>query len=1212
MKRYHNFTFLLLFVVLALCPGCKKQVEDKTGENKTALTPEERSTAQEILSARTLGLAYLEENNLEKAEEEFLKLIRLAPDEALGYANLGIVYMRMGKFTEAEEYLKKGIDLDPDDPDIRLNLAKVYQLTDQEKLSREEMEKSLEIDPGHVQTLYSLAETYQNQSDRYSMQQWENYLKKIAEAAPANIVARLNLIETLARNDKADEALENLEVIGKLSPSFPDEALQYYNASINNLRNSDTKQAVISIGIFHNFLKLTNNYQAGIRELKGTISASTVGNPIITFSETNTGYFTEGESILESIRFTDVSTAAGLVFYSDSMSGLHPDSLPRTHVAIGDMDRDGDQDLYFGTYDPRRSGYSNFLLRNDVGRFKEINREAGIRQKGQESSAEFVDYDNDGFLDLYIVGDGPNTLYFNVSEGKFEDITTKSGTGDRNKGLKSLFFDMDHDGDLDFLLANTSSTKIYRNNSNGTFSDVTAETNIAGNAGILDMEIGDFDDDGDIDLFVIQDSGKPRMYSNVRQGRFMDVTGKSGLDPAKDLSPENKREVFCLAAASGDYNNDGFQDIFITTDSETPYLLFKNDGNGAFIIDKASDEAFRVMENTRGYDAVFFDFDNDGFQDILVAGLSQTPGKKAVFLMHNNADGQFENVSHLLPANLVSGRQLAIADYNEDGDMDIFITGVYGGLRLLRNDGGNINHHLKVQIVGLRTGSSKNNYFGIGSKVEVRAGDLYQMKTITAPSVHFGMGTREKADVVRILWTNGVSQNIFAPGSDQDLVEQQELKGSCPFLYTWNGREYIFQKDLMWRSALGMPMGIMGGNMAYAFPNASDEFLKIPGDGLMLSDGRYKIRVTSELWETIYFDMAELIVLDHPDTIDVFVDEKFILPPFPELEIFEVSGVKIPDGVTDEIGFDLTDLAGKKDDRYISGFSPGKYQGISQMHDLIIDPGNIRGNNCLYLVMNGWIFPTDASINYAVSQTGKSLSILPYLQVMDQDGNWKTIIENIGFPMGKNKTVITDLSGKFLSADRRIRIRTNMEIYWDYICFATTCHEKTVRATSLLPGKSDLHFRGFSSLYRKGGRYGPHWFDYTGVSTGPKWRDLTGNYTRYGDVNELLLDDDNRYIIMNAGDEVSIEFEATGLPALPRGWTRNFLIHSIGWVKDGDLNTATGQEVTPLPFHGMDQYPYSQNDRYPQTEVLKEYNRKYNTREVTGQKFKSEIRESVE
>ncbi|HLF34149.1 MAG TPA: FG-GAP-like repeat-containing protein, partial [Cyclobacteriaceae bacterium] len=978
---------MLLSAALALWPGCKKHGDDKAVEEKTTLTPEERSIVQEILSARTLGLAYLEENNLEKAEEEFLKLIRLAPDEALGYANLGIVYMRMGKFTVAEEYLKKGIDLDPNDPDIRLNLAKVYQLTDQEKLSREEMEKTLEIDPGHVQTLYSLAETYQNQSDKYSLQQWENYLKKIAEAVPANIVARLNLIETLARNGKSDEALKNLEVIGKLSPSFPDEALQYYDASIKNLRNSDTKQAVISIGIFHNFLKLTNNYQAGIRELKGSISASTVGNPIITFSESNTGYFTEGESILESIQFTDVSMAAGLVFYSDSMSRFHPDSVPLTHVATGDMDRDGDQDLYFGTYDPRKSGYTNFLLRNDVGRFKEINREAGIRQRGPEASAEFVDYDNDGFLDLYIVSEGPNTLYFNVSEGKFEDITAKSGAEDRNKGRKAIFFDMDHEGDLDFLLANASSAKIYRNNSDGTFSDVTAETNITGNAGILDAEIGDFDDDGDIDLFVIQAPGMPRLYSNVRQGRFMDVTEKSGLNPAIDISPENLNDAFCQAAASADYNNDGFQDIFLTTDGKTPYLLFKNDGNGVFIIDKASDEAFRALENTRGYDAVFLDFDNDGFQDILAAGISHTPGKKAVFLMHNTADGRFENVSHLLPANLVSGRQLTIADYNEDGDMDIFITGIYGGLRLLRNDGGNINHHLKVQIVGLRTGSSKNNYFGIGSKVEVRAGDLYQMKTITAPSVHFGMGAREKADVVRILWTNGVSQNIFAPGSDQDLVEQQELKGSCPFLYTWNGREFVFQKDMMWRSALGMPMGIMGGNMAYAFPNASDECLKIPGDQLAASNGQYKIRVTSELWETIYFDKAELIVLDHPDTIDVFVDEKFISPPFPELQIFQVSGEKIPAAVTNENGIDLTDLASKKDDRYISEFSPGKYQGIGQMHDLIIDPGNIRGNNCLYLIMNGWIFPTDASINYAVSQTGKSLSIPPYLQVMDRDGN---------------------------------------------------------------------------------------------------------------------------------------------------------------------------------------------------------------------------------
>ena len=209
------------------------------------------------------------------------------------------------------------------------------------------------------------------------------------------------------------------------------------------------------------------------------------------------------------------------------------------------------------------------------------------------------------------------------------------------------------------------------------------------------------------------------------------------------------------------------------------------------------------------------------------------------------------------------------------------ITGVNGGVFLLRNDGGNTNHFIRMKLVGLRAGSAKNNHFGIGAKMEMRAGDLYQTMVVTDPNIHFGIGKRSTADVIRITWTNGVPQNIFFPGTDQSLVEAQTLKGSCPFLYTWNGDEYVFVKDIMWRSALGMPLGIMGGNTAYAFPDASDDYLKIPGELLKPDNGEYSIQLTSELWETIYFDKIELVAVDHPDSVDVFVPEQFSPPPFP-------------------------------------------------------------------------------------------------------------------------------------------------------------------------------------------------------------------------------------------------------------------------------------------------------------------------------------------
>jgi hypothetical protein len=183
-----------------------------------------------------------------------------------------------------------------------------------------------------------------------------------------------------------------------------------------------------------------------------------------------------------------------------------------------------------------------------------------------------------------------------------------------------------------------------------------------------------------------------------------------------------------------------------------------------------------------------------------------------------------------------------------------------------------------------------------------------------------------------------------------------------------------------------------------------------------------------------------------------------------------------------------------------------------------------------------------------------------------------------------------------------------MEIYWDQVFFSDSVPYSDVITTILGPVSADLHYRGFSRTFRKGGRYGPHWFDYSNVDSKPEWRDLTGNYTRYGDVLPLLTGSDNKYIISNAGDEATVEFDATKLPELRKGWRRDFLIHSVGWVKDGDLNTAFGNTVLPLPFHGMSSYPPGEKDVYPDNPELQKYNREYNTRVVTGVQFLNALR----
>lgn len=1180
-----SILFIIIFFCIAML-SCKDKEKD------------DKQIAIEIISAQTMGLAYLEEFKLEEAENEFLKLIKLAPNEKLGYANLGLTYLRMGRYGEAEKQLFKAIKIDSKDADIRLLLATVYQMDDKREKAISVLEETLKFTPGHIKILYVLSELYATGSDDRSQKKRKNYIIQLVEKAPGNIVPHLHLTEIYIRNGEYDKAIGQLEIIHKQFPEFPKEAIDYFDKTVSLLKKADKEKAMIQFIIFHNYLKVSFPYQAGIMELKGQ-GGSLIGFPLITYDQQTSSRISENESILDVIKFTNITASAGLDIVPAFAAGENSKFKNATHIEAADYDGDGDADLYVGSFDPMSSSYKHYLFNNDMVRFKDISNEVGIKHSGKESSAVFADYDNDGFLDLYVVKDGGDVLYRNSGKGRFEDVTAKAKISSKNGGNKAIFFDLDHDGDLDLFEASSNSNLVFRNNGDGTFHEQSEKMGLSGNgANSRDAAFGDFDDDGDIDLFVVNENTGNILYSNQRQGIFKDITEKSGL----------KNNSGSSAAAVGDFNNDGFLDLFIASGNVGNHELFQNLGNGSFEPVKKSKEMFAALQQVKAYDTKFFDFDNDGFLDLIVAGESVDKDEGGIFLYHNDGKGNFADVSKLLPEAPKSGRQIALFDYNDDGDLDVVIAGLNGGVFLLRNDGGNINHYVNMKLVGLRAGSAKNNYFGIGAKVEMRAGDLYQTTVVTNPNVYFGLGNRTKADIIRITWTNGVPQNIFLPDADQALIEAQTLKGSCPFLYTWNGEEYVFVKDIIWRSALGMPLGIMGETTMHAFPDASDDYIKIPGEMLKPKNGEYSIQVTSELWETIYMDKIQLVAVDHPDSVDIFVPEQFSPPPFPGLDIYQVKKKHVPVSATDSHGNDVLPFIIEKDDKYLSDFKLGKYQGITETHDLILDPGAIGQTKNLFIFLNGWIFPTDASINVALSQSNNFKLIRPAIQVVNKKGEWETVIENLGFPMGKDKTVIADLSGKFLSSDRRIRIQTNMEIYWDQIFFSDGNSNAPIISTVLNPDSADIHYRGFSRSYRKGGRYGPHWFDYSNVDKNRKWRDLAGNYTRYGEVLPLLTESDNKYIISNAGDETSIKFNAKILPELKKGWKRDFLIHSVGWVKDGDINTALGSTVLPLPFHGMSSYPPAEKDSYPEDPELQKYLREYNTRAVTADDYRNSIK----
>ncbi|MFL5600747.1 MAG: FG-GAP-like repeat-containing protein [Gemmatimonadaceae bacterium] len=1146
----------------------------------------EQASVEDLYTTRMVGLSYLQRNQLPQAESAFKSLTRLAPRDPLGYTDLGLTYLQSARYTDAESQLDRARELDPRSTEIGLALAKLYALTGRDREARETLEQLRRDTTRNAHVLYALAELEARRSDSASQHRYVDRLSEVLAVAPANLVARLKLVDAFVRRNEVDSAVRHLEEVRRIPPELPREARVYLDSSILLLRMGRVEQSRNTLDHFFELTEVTAPYQASLQDVQWT-EGPIPGRAVLNFAPKS---FVSIRGIRERAtvdlaKFVDVTDEAGLG--SSVPPGPPGDATRPTALAVGDVDGNGTDDLFVSSWSAAQRKSVSHLYRVQTGFVRDATGQSGISLPQGAAFAAFADYDNDGWLDLFAIGtDGNGRLFHNGGDGTFVDVTTKARVADVKGARKALFLDADHDGDLDLFLIGNSQRTLYRNNLDGTFTDATASFGLTGAGDARDALFADFDGDGRTDIFVAVANGSDVLLHNGGSQRFTDVTAHSGLGGTGGSS----------AAAVGDYNNDGFLDLFVAGGSGTEFL--RNKGDGTFVRDGRANVP-RQLGSLPAVAATFVDYDNDGWLDLVVAAKSDGAASdpRAVLLLRNDGTGRFLDRSTVIPAPVRATGALAItvSDVDEDGDQDLFLIDGSGEPRLLRNDLGNSNLGVNVELKGLRNGSGKNNAFGIGARLELRAGEIYQTRVATGRVTHFGLGRHLKADVVRVEWPNGVPQTIYFPGSDQDVVETEMLKGSCALAYTWDGKRFRFVTDAMWRSALGMPLGLMGGSSAFAPAGASQEYLRIPGDALQPRDGRYLLQLTEELWETAYADEVKLLAVDHPDSVEVFVDERFVPPGPVKLRVFQVGPRTMPLSAVDERGDDVLPALRATDDVYVSNFTPTKYQGVVESHDLILDLGSAVDSTSL-LFLRGWIYPTDASINVALGQQSAIKVVSPSLEIRDANGKWRTAIPNIGFPSGKDKTMVIDLSGIFPTTDHHVRIRTNMQIYWDEAFVARDLSTGQPRVTTLPLVSADLHFRGFSRLYRKGGRYGPYWFAYDDVSTESPWRPIEGAFTRFGDILPLLRNPDDMYVIMGPGDEATIQFDASSAKSVPPGWKRDFLLYTDGWIKDSDLNTAFGTTVAPLPFHGVKSYPFEPGETYPTDAPHQRYLEEYNTR----------------
>lgn len=1117
--------------------------------------------ATELDAGRLIGKAHYENDKFAEAANEFQRCIKLAPGSAVDHFNLGLVFMRATKYEDSLRVLGRARQLDPDLLGVYYIEGIIYQRQAEHDKAAERLLYVIERDRQCLGAHYNLGVCYkflQRYDDAVSA------FKKAVEIAPQHPSSHYQLITLYRRLGQVDNAQIHREIFDQVKDTIDEsertaEALersQYtYILEAPRLTRDLTPRPEARI----KFVDVTGN--AGLRRVVTPATAAAV--------------------ISERVERTAYDPTAARERYVAAVGGA---------VTLGDCDGDGDLDIYVVNCSAAPRDSVNRLYRNEGrGRFADVTDSAGVGDAHPGMDAVWGDYDNDGHNDLYVVNDGPNVLYHNKEDGTFENVSQTAKVDEPHFGAQAVFVDYDHDNDLDIFVGNCVDfthppdaesfsvpndlpgqiNSLLRNNGNGTFTDQTDEAGLlVDRAQTVAVTFTDFDADHDVDLLLGNVDRPVQLFSNARMGKF---TSEGSFSP----SIEGNVHAF----GAGDFDRDSHPDLLVAMRKHL--YLYMNDGRAHFS-GKRIDIPLEMTGTGVGRFEVF-DYNNDGWSDLLLA----SGDGRTLALLAGGGVGRFVDVTASAGLDAFHGLvvDLTCGDLDGDGAEEIVLQTRDRGPVILKNDTQDAGHWIGVHLVGKRV--NKN---GFGAVVEIAAGGHYQRQTVREDLVHFGIGDLEGIDVIRVTWPNGVAQNVIRPKINEIVTIEEYVKvsASCAFLYAYNGVRFELVNEILGIGPLGVPM-----SPGVYYPLDNTELTKIATHQLAPREGLYELRLTEELREITYADQISLRVVDHPSELEIIPNEMFSSPP-PEDKFFAVADRRPPVSAVDDRGIDVLSLVLERDGRFPTFGLVKQYDGLAEPHALTLDLGDLSGAEQFILFLDSWIYWPESSVGVAIGQDPR-FEIAPLrLEVRNEQGHWETAIQSVGLPTSKGLVVPVDLTGQFLCDDHRVRLSTNMRIYFDRIFVSTYDEATRCRVTELPVAHARLHYRGFSRMTRDG--FGFERFNYDEVSPTGSWNPPAGFFTRYADVTTLLERPDDMYVIFGPGDELVLQFDATHLPDLPAGRVRDFIFYADGWVKDGDLNTKYSETVTPLPFHGMSGYPYPATERYPDTPEHQLYLRSFNTR----------------
>ncbi len=740
--------------------------------------------------------------------------------------------------------------------------------------------------------------------------------------------------------------------------------------------------------------------------------------------------------------------------------------------------------------------------------------------------------------------------------------------------------DFDHEGDLDLLLAGPFGARLWRNDGAdaadpaGAFSDVTAEAGLPVDRPFAWSMTEDFDTDQDVDILLGGPAGL-FLASNQRGGVFSDASANPSALGAQLAAP--------LVA---DLDGDARPDLWI------PDQLLRGSPSGRF--DPGPVSIHRPPAPPPGTALNSADLDLDGSLDVFWLEDGKLRGRQSVGLP---ASTPFAIES------LGSSPARAVSFADLDGDLSLDLVWL-GESALEIRRGASSGQAVRLDYRGQR-----DNRRAIGAVVEVRAGPIYRRIYWRGVPELVGLGDSPTVDYVRVLWPNGTTlHDLRHELADRacdleaaDAFQPDKPPGSCPFLYTWNGERYEFVSDVLGITPLGLPMA-----PGMLVPPDHDEFVLVRGEQLVArQDGSasyFELHLTEELREVTYLDRLRLDVVDHPAGTEVHPNEKFCFPPFPEPKIHTVKSPLSPERASGSDGKDWTAALASEDGEFAVPFElpPQQMLGLALPHylELEFDRGALASASKLRLLMTGWFFWTDASVNMAAARDPRFEFVPPILQVPDGEGGWRNTGPPVGFPAGKTKTMVVDVTDLLVRDDPRLRVFTTLRLYWDSIRLAVDADTTPLSIHSIEPASAELWRRGFSAPLDDGQENQPERFVWEHLAELPSWNPHPGQYTCYGECLPLLQAIDDMFVILGSGDALSVRFDAAALPPVPEGWRRDYLLFLDGWAKDRDPNTIQALYVEPLPFHGMSGYPYRADERFPDDEAHRRWRREWNTRDA--------------